>query len=71
MFVCRLDEVFGIGETALEAFHDLESMLMESGELDIGDELDPRHCEFFEQVPVTVTSKTTWDIETDSPEFDH
>lgn len=71
LFVCRLDDNFGFGETALSAFQDLESVLMESGELLEGEELDPRHCEFFEQIPVTVTSKTTWDIQPDNPDFDH
>ena len=59
MFVCRLDEVFGVGETVLESFNDLVDTL-DLGEFDTP--VDPAECEFFESISVSIRETKTWDI---------
>lgn len=60
MFVCTFDEFFGIAETPMMAY---ESMA-ENMELGVDeDSPDPRDCEFFEQIEVSIRETKTWDIQ--------
>lgn len=64
MFVCRNVEFFGVGETPVMAWEDMVYQMMEAEVLLTGDENpDPNDCEFFEQIEVNISSKTTWSIE--------
>lgn len=60
MFVCRLDYVFGVGNTLMESFEDMvENMDLSADQ----DSPDPHDCEFFEQIPVDIQETKTWSIE--------
>lgn len=60
MFVCRLDDVFGVGETPMLAFEDMVET-MDLGVLDTP--VEPSECEFFEQIEVNIRETKTWSIE--------
>lgn len=64
MFVCRLDYVFGVGNTLMESFEDM----VENMDLSVDDDSpSPGDCEFFEQIEVNIRETKTWSIE---PEYD-
>lgn len=59
MFICRLDDVFGFGDTPGEAWEDFEAKMLD--EYPEG-EYTPVDCQFYRETEVEITSKTTWEI---------
>jgi len=63
MFVCRLNDAFGVGYNPLEAFDDMMNTIMDNDGLEATEGIEPRDCEFFEHIEVNIQETKTWSIE--------